>query len=196
MSTIITNINQLDFSKTYSYADYLLWQFSERVELIKGFIKKMSPAPSMIYQTVSMNLSVAIAKNFHRQPCLFFAAPFDVRLPIKTEKKDTTIVQPDLCVIYDDSKLDQRGCNGAPDLIVEIISPNNSKHDVSTKFKLYQEAEVKEYWIVEPYNKIVFIYTLIDGKYIGLKPFGADEKIESPLFSELLMSTEAVFYNV
>ena len=196
MSTIITNIDQLDFSKTYSYSDYLLWQFSERVELIKGFIKKMSPAPSMVHQTVSMNLSVAISKNFQGQLCRFFAAPFDVRLPIKTQKKDTTVVQPDLCVICDESKLDQRGCNGAPDLIIEIISPNNSKHDVSTKFKLYQEAEVKEYWIVDPHDKIVFIYTLIDGTYIGLKPFGEDEIIESPLFPDLLMSTDDVFYKV
>lgn len=192
----ITDINQLDLSKTYTYADYLLWQFSERVELIKGFIRKMSPAPSMIHQTVSMNLSVAISKNFHKQPCRFFAAPFDVRLPIKSAIKDTTVVQPDLCIICDSTKLDAKGCNGAPDLIIEIISPNNSKHDVNTKFKLYQEAEVKEYWIVEPYDKIVFIYTLIDGKYIGLQPFGEDQKIESPLFPELLISTEEVFYNV
>lgn len=192
----ITDINQLDLSKTYTYADYLLWQFSERVELIKGFIRKMSPAPSMIHQTVSMNLSVAISKNFHKQPCRFFAAPFDVRLPIKSAKKDTTVVQPDLCIICDSTKLDAKGCNGAPDLIIEIISPNNSKHDVNTKFKLYQEAEVKEYWIVEPYDKIVFIYTLIDAKYIGLQPFGEDQKIESPLFPELLISTEEVFYNV
>jgi Uma2 family endonuclease len=196
MIRIITNIDQLDFSKTYTYADYLLWQFSERVELIKGFIRKMSPAPSMIHQRVSSNLHGVFYQNFNRKTCSFFAAPFDVRLPIKTEKKDTTVVQPDLCVIRDESKLDKRGCNGEPDLIVEIISPNNSKHDVSTKFKLYQEAEVKEYWIVEPYDKIVFIFTLIDGKYIGLRPFGSDEKIESPLFPELLMSTEEVFYNV
>jgi Uma2 family endonuclease len=196
MSTIITNIDQLDFSKTYTYADYLLWQFSERVELIKGFIKKMSPAPSMIHQRVSSNIHGVFYQNFNRKACSFFAAPFDVRLPIKTEKKDTTVVQPDLCVICDESKLDVRGCNGAPDLIVEIISPNNSKHDVDTKFKLYQEAEVTEYWIIEPYDKIVFIYTLINGTYIGLKPFGEDEKIESPLFPELIMSTEEVFYNV
>ena len=175
MSNIITNIDQLDFSKTYTYADYLLWQFSERVELIKGFIKKMSPAPSMIHQTVSSNLNGIFYNNFKQSNCRFYAAPFDVRLPIKTVQKDTTVVQPDLCVVCDVSKLDKRGCNGAPDLIVEIISPNNSKHDISTKFKLYEEAEVQEYWIVEPYDKIIFIYTLVDGKYIGLQPLVALE---------------------
>jgi len=196
MGTLITDINQLDFSKTYSYADYLLWQFNERVELIKGKIFKMSPAPSMIHQTVSMNLSVAIATNFKNKPCRFFAAPFDVRLPLKNKTKETTIVQPDLCIICDESKLDAKGCNGSPDLIIEIISQNNSKHDVSTKFKLYEEAEVKEYWIVEPYDKIVLIYTLIDGKYIGLQPFSIDEFIKSPLFPDLGISLNEVFYKV
>ena len=196
MSNIITNIDQLDFSKTYTYADYLLWQFSERVELIKGFIRKMSPAPSMIHQTVSSNLNGIFYNNFKQSNCRFYAAPFDVRLPIKTVQKDTTVVQPDLCVVCDVSKLDKRGCNGAPDLIVEIISPNNSKHDISTKFKLYEEAEVPEYWIVEPYDKIIFIYTLVDGKYIGLQPLGEDDTIKSPLFPDLDLKLEDAFYNV
>lgn len=196
MSKIITNIDQLDFSKTYTYSDYLLWQFSERVELIKGFIRKMSPAPSMIHQTVSSNLHGVFYENFKRKPCRFFAAPFDVRLPISTEKKDTTVVQPDLCVICDESKLDKRGCNGAPDLIVEIISPNNSKHDVDTKFTLYEESGVLEYWIVEPYDKIIFIYSLVDQKFVGLKPFSIGEKIQSPLFPAIEIELDDVFYKV
>lgn len=196
MSTIITNINQLDFSKTYTYADYLLWQFSERVELIKGFILKMSPAPSMAHQRVSMNLTSELLDFFKKQPCSLFAAPFDVRLPIESARKDTTVVQPDLCVICDESKLDEKGCNGVPDLMVEIISPKNSKHDLNTKFKLYQEAGVLEYWIVEPYEKVVFVYTLINGKYIGLNPFTEGEFIESPLFPELKINLDEVFYRV
>lgn len=196
MSAVISNINQLDLSKTYTYADYLLWQFSERVELIKGYILKMSPAPSMVHQTVSMNLSVSIATVLKNKSCRYFAAPFDVRLPIKSEKKDTTVVQPDLCIICDEAKLDKRGCNGAPDLIIEIISMKNSKHDVDTKFKLYEESGVLEYWIIEPYDKILLIYTLIDGKYIGLKPFSEGEKIASPLFPEMQIELEDVFYRV
>ena len=196
MSTIITNIDQLDLSKTYTYSDYLLWQFSERVELIKGFILKMSPTPSMKHQKVSMNITVEISSYLKKSSCNLFAAPFDVRLPIKSAKKDTTVVQPDLCVICDESKLDERGCNGVPDLMIEIISPNNSKHDVDTKFKLYEEAGVLEYWIVEPYDKIVLIYTRVNEKFIGLKPFSLREKIDSPLFPEMKIELDDIFYKV
>jgi Uma2 family endonuclease len=196
MATIITDFNQLDLTKTYTYADYLLWQFSERVELIKGFITKMSPAPNMAHQRVSMNLSVAISSNLKNKSCNLFAAPFDVRLPIKSAKKDTTVVQPDLCIICDESKLDKAGCNGVPDLMIEIISQKNSKHDVDTKFKLYQEAGVLEYWIVEPYDKMVLVYTLVNGKYIGSKPFTEGEEIESPLFTELQVVVDDVFFKV
>lgn len=193
---VITQFSDLDLSKTYTYSDYLLWQFQERVELIKGFIMKMSPAPSMVHQRISNNLSFELNNYFRRKPCDVFQAPFDVRLPIASAKKDTTVVQPDLCIICDESKLDTRGCNGSPDLIIEIISSSNSKHDVDTKFKLYQEAGVKEYWLVEPNDKMILIYTLINGKYIGLKPFTEGEKIESPLFPELDIALEDVFYKV
>ena len=196
MSAIITNIEQLDLTKTYSYSDYLLWQFQERVELIKGFVIKMNPPPSMVHQRISNNLSFELNNYFRRKPCDVFQAPFDVRLSIASAKKDTTVVQPDLCVICDESKLDARGCNGSPDLIIEILSPNNSKYDVDTKFRLYQEAGVKEYWLVEPNDKMILIYTLFDGKYIGLKPFTEGEKIESPLFPEMDIALEDVFYKV
>lgn len=196
MSAVITNIDQLDLKKTYTYADYLLWQFSERVELIKGYILKMSPAPNRNHQKISMNLSRDLSYFFKSKQCNLYAAPFDVRLPIKSGKKDTTVVQPDLCIICDESKLDEQGCNGAPDLIVEILSASNSKHDIDTKFKLYEEAGVKEYWIVEPYDKMVLVYTLIDEKYIGLKPFSEGEIIDSPLFPDLKLATDEVFYKV
>jgi Uma2 family endonuclease len=193
---IISNFSDLDLTKQYSYADYLLWQFSERVELIKGFIQKMSPAPSMIHQTVSQNLSGLLYSVLKKSRCRLFSAPFDVRLPIPTSKKDTTVVQPDLCIICDESKLDEKGCNGAPDLMVEIISKNNPKHDIQTKFNLYEEAGVKEYWIIEPYDKILFVYTLIEGKYIGLQPQTEGDNIKSPLFPELEISLDDVFYKV
>jgi len=191
---IITNFSDLDLTKQYTYSDYLLWQFSERVELIRGFIRKMSPAPNRYHQEVSMNLSFHLTAIFKKNACNLYAAPFDVRLPIKKGKKDTTVVQPDLCVICDPSKLDNQGCNGAPDLIIEIISPNNSKHDIKTKFNLYQEAGVKEYWIIDPTEKILFVYTLVDGKYIGLPPQTEGENITSRLFPELSIALDDVFY--
>ena len=193
---IVYNFSDLDLNKTYSYSDYLKWQFQERVELIKGFILKKSPAPSMIHQTISNNLTGCFYENLKRKPCRVFQAPFDVRLPLKTEKKDSTVVQPDLCIICDETKLDKKGCNGVPDLIVEIISPNNSKHDVDTKFKLYQEAGVLEYWLIEPFEKLLLIYTLINGSFVGLKPQTEGENINSPLFLELKIALKDVFYKV
>jgi Uma2 family endonuclease len=190
---IVTQFSALDVNKEYTYSDYLLWQFSERVELIKGFIKKMSPAPSRLHQDISLNLTIQLSSFFKGKFCSLYIAPFDVRLPVKNSKKNTTVVQPDLCIICDENKLDDKGCNGAPDLIVEILSPNNSKHDVDTKFRLYQESGVKEYWMVEPTEKIVLVYTLQNDVYIGLKPFTDGEIIESPLFLDMKIAVSDVF---
>lgn len=193
---VVTNFSDLDLSKQYTYADYLLWQFSERVELIRGFIKKMSPAPKRIHQEISHNISGIFYSNFRHQSCKMYTAPFDVRLPIPSKKRDMTVVQPDICIVCDKSKLDEAGCNGAPDLIIEILSPGNTKHDVDTKFSLYEEAGVKEYWMVEPLEKLVFIYTLQNEKYIGLKPFSEDETIKSPLFPDLQISLKDIFEDI
>lgn len=192
----ITHFSDLDLTKEYTFSDYLQWQFSERVELLKGFIKKMSPAPSRKHQTTSQNLNFKIYSHFITKKCSVFVAPFDVRLPIDSAKKDTTVVQPDLCIICDEAKLDDYGCNGAPDLIVEIVSPNNSKYDVDTKFRLYQEAGVMEYWIVQTEMKTVLVYRLQDGVYVGSKPFSEGETIESPLFPEMKIAVDEVFYRV
>jgi Uma2 family endonuclease len=103
-------------------------------------------------------------------------------------------VQPDLCIVCDENKLDDKGCNGSPDLIVEIISPNNSKHDIQTKFNLYQEAGVYEYWIVDPTDKLILIYTLADRKYIGLPPLALGDDVKSPLFPNMKVALDDVFY--
>ena len=192
----ITHFSELDLNKEYTFSDYLQWQFSERVELLKGFIKQMSPAPSRSHQTTSQNINKYFLNFFTCSTCSIFSAPFDVRLPIASAKKDTTVVQPDLCIICDESNLDDYGCNGAPDLIVEIVSPNNSKYDVDTKFRLYQEAGVMEYWIVQTEMKTVLVYRLQDGVYMGSKPFAEGEIIESPLFPEMKIAVDEVFYRV
>lgn len=189
----VTNFSDLDLTKEYTYSDYLLWQFSERVELIRGFIRKMSPAPNRYHQVVSINLTGLFYNSFRKHPFDVYVAPFDVRLPIPSKKKDTTVVQPDICVVCDKSKLDDAGCNGAPELMIEILSPNNSKHDLDTKFKLYEEAGVLEYWIVEPVEKMLLVYTLVNGKFIGLKPQTQGENIHSPLFSDLKIAIIDIF---
>lgn len=190
----ITDINQLDLNKVYSYADYLLWKFEERVELFKGKIYKMSPAPNLKHQTVSMNLTGEMYNIFKTHPCRFFSAPFDVRLPKKGKEDQEvfTVVQPDLCVVCDENKLDKRGCIGAPDLVIEILSPGNSKKEMKQKYELYEEAGVQEYWVVHPEEENITIFSLQNGKYIGLKPV-VDDFINSPLFPQLKIHTDEVF---
>lgn len=195
--SIVTNFSDLDLTKQYTYADYLRWQFSERVELIKGFIVKMSPAPSKTHQVISRKLTRHLDRYFENKPCGFFVAPFDVRLlNYKKNQKDNkiyTVVQPDLCVVCDLEKLDEKGCLGAPDLVIEILSPGNSKYELGEKFKLYEENQIKEYWIVEPFENTILIYTLQNDKYIGIKPCIEGEKITSPLFPELDFEIEKIF---
>lgn len=193
---MITSLEQLDLSKQYSYADYLKWHITERLELIRGYIRKMS-APSREHQEVSRNLNHFIDNYFWGSKCAYFTAPFDVRIPRfdkKLEKEVLTVVQPDICVICDESKLDKRGCIGAPDLIVEILSPGNSKKEMKEKFEVYEEAGVKEYWIVNTLDKNVLIFTLNDtGKFIGQRPYVEDEIMNSYTFPELSIDLNKVF---
>jgi Uma2 family endonuclease len=160
----------LDESKRYTYADYLTWWDDKRRELINGFIHLMS-APMRIHAQVSLELSTIIRTHIkkHKGKCKIYYAPFDVRLPKNNETEDDKIynvVQPDICVICDLSKLDERGCIGAPDLIVEVLSPSTLKKDWNYKFNLYEASGVREYWIVAPKAKEVNVFLLQpDGKY-------------------------------
>ncbi|MCY7291292.1 MAG: Uma2 family endonuclease [Ferruginibacter sp.] len=188
-------MNQLDLNGSYTYADYLKWRFQERVELFKGKILKMSPAPSREHQKMSLKLTNKLFNYFEKSPCDLYVAPFDVRL-VKSKSNDTkvtTVVQPDLCVICDENKLDDKGCNGAPDLVVEILSPGNSSKEMGIKFDLYEENGVKEYWIVDPTQKIILVYTLQNEQYIGLKPMIVNDKIKSPLFPQLDFDVKEIF---
>ena len=194
---MVTDINELDFDKTYSYADYLTWRFQERLELFKGRLFKMSPAPSTTHQKVASNLHGILWNKFKNHPCKLFSAPFDVRLLDKKKStKDSeifTVVQPDLCIICDENKLDQRGAFGAPDLVIEILSPGNSKKELKYKFDLYEEAGVLEYWIVNPEDKTFLIYVLRDNQFIGLHPLIEEDQIKSPLFPQLDFILEEIF---
>lgn len=192
----ITDYAKLDLKGVYSYVDYLNWHFKERVELIRGKVRKMSPAPNTNHQKILMNASLVFGEYFKTKTCNVFFAPFDVRLPIAKPGKDHTVVQPDLCVVCDESKIDKLGCKGAPDLIVEVLSPGNSKHEIQTKFELYEEAGVKEYWIVEPKNRIVLVYTLDNVKYTGLKPFVEGEQVQSIMFPDLKVQVGDIFNKI
>ena len=191
----ITDYAQLDPNKVYTYADYLKWKFQERVELIRGKIFKMSPAPSREHQKISRQLSLFIFPFFDKKQCQAYSAPFDVRLPVSRKKgRDTTVVQPDLCVICDESKLDQKGCAGAPDLVIEILSPGNSRKEMREKFEVYEEAGIREYWIVDPERETVIAYVLNEqGKYIGLPPKTSEQMISPAIFPELQIDLGEVF---
>ena len=196
----ITELSQLDLGGYYSYADYLKWHFEEAVELIKGKILLMSPAPSLKHQSISRNLIIEFGNYFRNKPCRLFEAPFDVRLydKIKSKKANQdifTVVQPDLCVICDRSKLDENGCIGAPDLIIEILSKGNSKREVKTKFELYQECGVLEYWIVYPYEETVHQFYLNEAtERYELKAMFADDDLATPiLFPDLKVDLRDIF---
>jgi Uma2 family endonuclease len=189
-------LSDLDFSKTYTYADYFKWQFDERIELIKGKIFKMSPAPSRSHQDISLAISVKLANYLKGKPCKVYAAPFDVRLP-RTSKNDAaifTVVQPDICVICDLSKLDDRGCIGAPDIVVEILSPGNNNKELRNKFDVYQEAGVKEYWIIHPSERTFLKYTLDeDGLFQPSRLLVGGDEVTSEILPGFILDLNEVF---
>ena len=164
----ITSLSQLDFSKTYTYADYLTWKFDEFVELIQGKLLRPMSGPSSLHQQYTAAFIGEIYPFLKGKKCRVYPAPFDVRLTRSTSNSDAqikTVVQPDICVVCDLAKIDKRGCLGAPDWIIEIISPGNVSHDTKTKFDLYEENGVREYWIVYPGVKTVTCYVLENDRY-------------------------------
>ncbi|GLR17866.1 hypothetical protein GCM10007940_24810 [Portibacter lacus] len=183
------------YSEHYTYADYLNFDFEEMVELIRGKIFKMSPAPSSNHQRIVSNLHFEVRKLFNKKNCELFIAPFDVILPVENKKKNqsNTVVQPDLCIICDASKIEKAGCFGAPDLVIEIISPYTSKKDLEYKYSVYEESGVQEYWIVMPEVEAVMIYVLENGKYQKFKAFGKEDELYSSIFPELKVKLQDVF---
>ena len=171
------------------------WQFKERVELFLGRVFKMSPAPNLVHQTISFNLTRAFGQLLNTSECKLIYAPFDVRLPVTNKKGNAdTVVQPDIVVICDLTKLDKQGCNGAPNLVVEILSPGNSRKEMKDKFELYEQSLVEEYWIVDPVHEDVTIYTLnAKKKYIGSKPYVAGEIIKSDVMIGLELDVSEIF---
>ncbi|MDG6262596.1 Uma2 family endonuclease [Glaesserella parasuis] len=188
----ITSLSQLDLNGSYSYGDYLKWKFQERVEIIKGKIMAMSPVPNRLHQRISMKLTKAFLDVFVNHQCELYVAPFDVRFP-DSNGKIKTVVQPDLCVICDPNKLDEKGCIGAPDLIVEILSPGNSKREMKDKYELYQEQGVSEYWIVRPEEQHIQIYVLENGRYIGVQPVVEGDVVTSIKFPALSFDTSGLY---
>ena len=192
------HLSDLDLNKAYTYADYFKWTFEERVELIKGKIFTMSPAPNRLHQTLIGKLYLKIGGFLENNPCSVYVAPFDVRFPRKSkdDKDIITVLQPDICVICDPAKLDDRGCIGTPDLVVEILSPGNNSREMKNKYEIYEEAGVKEYWIVSPQNETFLVYTLHDGKYQPSRTMAAGDVVTSTVMPGFTLNLEALFKDV
>ncbi len=176
----MTTLN-LDINKRYSYADYLTWMDDKRCELYDGYIVELT-TPLRKHQEVSGNFIGIIGNYIRGKTIKAYHAPFDVRFPTSQNSlKDEqifTVLQPDLCIICDPTKLDDRGCLGAPDFIIEITSPETSSSDIKYKYKIYEQHGVLEYWIVSPVDETVTVFVLDEnGKYQFNGMFAGDNKI-------------------
>ncbi|HLU89492.1 MAG TPA: Uma2 family endonuclease [Cyclobacteriaceae bacterium] len=179
----------------YSYADYLTWKTDEMMEIIKGRLFKIPAPPGRVHQKAALKLGSALLNFLDGKPCEVYVAPFDVRLPTTSTKNEevNTVVQPDLCVICDKSKLDEAGCIGAPDLVVEILSRGNNKKELQNKYEVYQESGVKEYWIIHPIERTLLIYSLkVDG-FAPSKLFTAGDHIGSAVIPGFTLDLEEFF---
>ncbi|MDR0455219.1 MAG: Uma2 family endonuclease [Treponema sp.] len=179
--------------RKWTYADYRDWELKpgERFELIDGAAYAMS-APNTEHQQISMILSAALFNHFQDKPCQPFAAPFDVRLFYEEDESDDTVVQPDLVVVCDPEKLGEEGCQGAPDLVIEILSPSNTAIEMHRKLNLYLDAGVREYWVIDPEEKLVEIYDLKDERY-QTRILRINDTLQSTIFPDFAIPMETIF---
>ena len=186
----------LKLEERFTYGDYLSWDDGERWELIDGVPYNMSPAPRRLHQLALVDLIRQFTVFLQGKPCQVYPAPFDVRLPEADEHDDlvATVVQPDLSVICDRGKLDDAGCRGAPDLIIEILSPGTAGKDLKVKFSRYERAGVREYWIVDPLGKTVQVYCLgLNSCYGRPAVYDQTDRPQVGIFPDLEIDLAAVF---
>lgn len=180
----------------FTYKNYLTWPENERWELIDGIAYDMTPAPSKTHQGISIALSSMFYNYLKDKNCKVFPAPFDVRFAEKNARDEDidTVVQPDIVVVCDKSKLDDRGCIGAPDLVIEILSPATAAKDMKEKFALYEKHGVLEYWLVQPLDKTVMVFKSCEDKKFG-KPdiYIYEDEIKVSIFDDLTIDLKAVF---
>jgi Uma2 family endonuclease len=156
----------------------------------------MTPAPTRVHQRILIALGAQFYNQLVGMPCQVYPAPFDVRLPNGSAKDEATdtVVQPDLVVVCDSTKLDERGCKGAPDLAIEIVSPSSGTMDQKIKFALYEKVGVKEYWIVQPAEKVVIVFTLGENNQYGRPSvYSEEDQIAVPLLGEVTIDLGPVF---
>ena len=187
-----------DYSQSYTYGDYLKFDIEEMVEIIRGKIFRMSPAPRIKHQGISGNLFATIHSMLKGKSCKVFNSPVDIVLPIENKKrnKSTTVVQPDICVICDPKIIEDKAIFGVPDFIIEIVAGKDVKKDTQIKFDLYEEAGVGEYWIVFADIKLVEVFILENGKYQRLNAFSEDDFVPVKTIPGLEISIDDIFEGV
>jgi Uma2 family endonuclease len=183
----------IDEERRFTYADYRSWELEEgeRYELIGGKAYAMA-APNDFHQAILVELVVQMGTYLRGKPCKVRAAPYDVRLFYEEDKSDDTVVQPDISVICDEKKRGNEGCRGAPDLVVEILSPSNTGVEFIRKFNLYMKAGVREYWIVDPESKTAQAFVLRDGAYVG-RVYDSGSSLSSAVIEGLSVDLSGVF---
>jgi Uma2 family endonuclease len=189
--TFIMALPQVKEDVHYTYADYLEWDENFRAELHDGQIVMMAP-PLRVHQHVSGELFYRIRSFLEGKACKVYAAPFGVRLFPKKDRRDDTVFEPDIVVVCDPKKLDDKGCNGPPDLVIEILSSSTASYDCIYKLRKYQKAKVREYWMVDPETKVVVRYVLEDDHYVA-KGYEAPEKVPVSVLKGCVIDLQAVF---
>ncbi len=181
--------------RRYSYADYLKWDDQRRYEIIDGLVYNMN-APLRVHQEVLLAAVRRLADFFEYRPCPVFIAPFDVRLATGKCSEDQifNVVQPDISIVCDEAKLDEKGCIGAPNLVIEVISPATASRDHIQKRRLYESAGVREYWLIDPTNRIVTLYCAgPDGNFRPPVTLGETDLLVSEAFAGLKIDLSAIF---
>ncbi len=179
----------------YTLADAMDWDEQERIELIDGYPLMMAP-PNRAHQDAVMELSAQLHAYLKGKKCRVYPAPFAVRpFERKGDRPEyvDTLVEPDISVICDPSKLDDIGCAGAPDLVMEILSPSTERHDRFTKFNIYQRAGVREYWIVDPAARTAQVFVLEDGRYAARDFGGAEDRLRVNVLEDCVIDLSQVF---
>ena len=180
----------------YCYADLLTWPEDQRWELIDGIPYDMSPAPTRRHQKVVSELFGQFWLFLKDKPCDVYVPPFDVRLPALDEDgmTATTVVQPDITIVCDKDKLDERGCLGSPTLVVEALSPGTAKKDLREKLHTYERSGVPEYWIITPSDKTLMVFTLDEqGRYSTHAVYGDIEQAPVKVLPGLVIDLASVF---
>jgi Uma2 family endonuclease len=175
----------------FTYEDYITWDTDERYELIDGVPYLMSPAPTRTHQSILVALTRKFANYLNDKSCNVYISPIDVRL--NPEGEDDTVVQPDLVVVCDESKEDEHGIVGAPDLVLEILSPYTASYDMGEKLDKYIESGVKEYWIVDPDSRSVRVYIRKEDLSFEINKYGSEATVPVAILSGLQIDMKEVF---